>query len=196
MSSEGHRPCERHCEGPCGRYKHHSRFRSWRNLRCRTESQIRFSPVCKDCEQTVRNEKKNADRPRAIIEKRARTAAQKAGTSLEFFMVEMNYRSLVPILRALMTPEGLCQSCGHDFVNERDIQIEHCEPPQHPQDWARLHTRNVRLFCASCNNSKGKKPYSKWLDDEEERRLSNKRQPSFDRQPTLFDRLDAIGMSP
>lgn len=101
----------------------------------------------------------------------------------------MNYQSLVPLLRALMTDEGRCQGCGHEFVNERDIQIEHCEPPQHPQDWARLHTRNLRLFCASCNNSKGKKPFSKWLDDEEERRLSNKLKPTIiqSRQRDLFE---------
>jgi len=147
---------------------------------------VTFATDCKDCEQKIRNERKNADRPRAIIEQRARSAAQKAGASFEFFMVEMNYRSLVPILRALMTDEGLCLGCGHEFVNERDIQIEHCEPPQHPQDWARLHTRNVRLFCASCNNTKGKKSFSQWLDEQEECRLSNKRQPSVIDQPTRY----------
>jgi HNH endonuclease. len=143
--------------------------------------------VCKDCEQKARNEKKNADRPHAIIEQRARTAATRAGASLEFFWIEMNYQSLVPILRALMTPEGRCQGCGHEFVNERDIQIEHCEPPQHSQDWARLHTRNLRLFCGSCNNTKGKKPFSQWLDEQEECRLSNKQQPPKSRQIDLFE---------
>jgi hypothetical protein len=175
---------------PCGRWKHYSRFRSWKVRsgkfhKGEREGTVSFAPICRDCEQKERNEKKNADRPRAIIEQRARAAASKAGKRFEFFWVEMNYQGLVPILRILMTPEGLCLNCGHKFVNERDIQIEHCEPPRFPQDWARLHARNLRLFCGSCNAAKGKKPFAKWLDDEEERRLSNLAQPREPRQPLL-----------
>jgi 5-methylcytosine-specific restriction endonuclease McrA len=104
-------------------------------------------------------------------------------------MVEMNYQSLVAVLRAMMSEEGLCLGCGHTFLGERDIHIEHLEPPRFPHDWARLHTRNCRLFCASCNTSKGKKPFADWLDIEEERRLSNRAQPASQqlRQPGLFD---------
>jgi hypothetical protein len=85
----------------------------------------------------------------------------------------MNYRSLVPVLRAMMTPEGLCQVCGHEFVNERDIQIEHLEPPRHAQDWERLHACNLRLCCGSCNRTKGDKPFAEWLNERETARLSN-----------------------
>lgn len=85
----------------------------------------------------------------------------------------MNYRALVPVLRALMTDEGLCQCCGHEFLNERDIQIEHLEPPRTSNDWARLHARNLRLACASCNGGKGRTPYSEWLDEQEDTRVSN-----------------------
>jgi hypothetical protein len=137
----------------------------------------RFSPLCKDCEQIVRNEQKNADRARTIMEQRAAKAAQRAGTSREFFWTQMNYRALVPVLRALMTAEGLCQACGHPFRNERDTQIEHCEPPRSATDWARLHARNVRLVCGSCNRTKAKKPFADWLDDQEGARLSNLAQP-------------------
>lgn len=53
------RPCERKCLGPCGEWKHHSRFRTWRREsrgRVSTKSPtIRFSPVCKDCEQKRRH---------------------------------------------------------------------------------------------------------------------------------------------
>jgi hypothetical protein len=138
----------------------------------------RFSPACKDCEQKTRNEKKNADRPRAIIEQRAAAAATKAGSSREFFWTQMNYRALVPELRGLMTSEGLCKGCGHEFQNERDIQIEHIEPPRSAKDWARLHARNLRLCCGSCNRTKGNKRFSDWLDDQEGARLSNLRQPT------------------
>lgn len=169
------RPCERLCTGPCGEYKHHSRFR----LKTAGHSTVsRFSPVCKDCEQKARNERKNADRPLAIIEQRAATAATKAAMPKAFFWTQMNYRALVPELRAMMSPEAFCLCCGHKFLNERDIQIEHLEPPRHNQDWARLHTRNIRLACASCNGTKARKPFSHWLDEQEGARLSNLQQPS------------------
>jgi hypothetical protein len=177
---EDHRPCERQClpesEGGCGRYKHHSRFRHWKDCRNSTVSTplIRFSLICRDCEQRKRNERKNADRPLAIIKDRASAAATKAGVSFEFFWIEMNYRSLVAPMRAMMTPEALCQGCGHKFVNERDIQIEHCEPPRHPQDWTLLHTRNLRFLCGSCNNTKKRKPFMQWLEEQELCRLSHK----------------------
>jgi hypothetical protein len=175
MSNKGnHRPCERKCI-ECEQWKHHSRFRAWKR---RGSSTSTFASRCKDCEQKLQNEKKNADRARAIIEQRAKTAARKAGESREFFWTQMNYRSLVPVLRALMTDEGLCQGCGHEFVNERDIQIEHCEPPRFPQDWARLHTRNLRLACGSCNRTKSQKRFADWLDEQEGARLSNLKQPS------------------
>ena len=176
-----HRPCERKCL-ECSEWKHHSRFRSFERTDRRRHSTVSpiigFHPRCRDCEQKLRNEKKNADRPRAIIEQRARAAATKYGKSFEFFWIEMNYQSLVPVLRALMTPEGLCQGCGHKFVNERDIQIEHIEPPRHDHDWARLHAGNLRLFCGSCNRKKGNKAFDQWLDEQESARISNLKNPT------------------
>jgi HNH endonuclease len=168
------RPCERLCKGLCGEWKHYSRFRSYRNNpgRKSTVSTVSFSPICRDCEQKTRNEKKNTDRPRAIIEQRARSAAAKTGTNFEFFWTDMNYRALVPVLRAMMD-EGLCLGCGHKFQNERDIQIEHLEPPRSEKDWSRFHTRNLRLACGSCNRTKSKKPFAQWLDEQEGARLSN-----------------------
>ena len=97
-----------------------------------------------------------------------------------------------------MTDEGLCKGCGHEFLNERDMQIEHIEPPR-PQiapDWARLHARNLRLCCGSCNRTKGQKPFAQWLDEQEGARLSNLQQPSVaalvklapkPKQASLFD---------
>ena len=85
----------------------------------------------------------------------------------------MNYRALVPVFRAMMTDEARCLCCGHPFDNERDIQIEHNNAPRHRQDFARLHTRNLSIACASCNGAKSKTPYDAWLDQQEEARLSN-----------------------
>lgn len=184
MMLKKHRPCERECD-QCHEWKHHSRFRSWKR-RYNTKSTLTFSDRCKDCEQKNRNEKKNSDRPFAIIEGRARTAASKAGVSFEFVWVQLNYRSLVPALRAMMMPEADCQGCGHKFVNERDIQIEHIEPPRASDDWARLHARNLRLCCGSCNRTKGRKPFSDWLDEQEGARLSNLERPRRPAQGILF----------
>ena len=165
------RPCERKCKR-CDQWKHHSRFRS--RLRKLPHSTVwHFNPICRDCEQKDRNERKNIDRPLAIIRGRAATAAHKAGVDTEFFMTQMNYLGLVPLMRALMSDEGRCLNCGHAFLNERDIQIEHIEPPRDDQDWARLHARNLRLFCGSCNRVKSNKPFIQFLDEQEQARLSN-----------------------
>jgi 5-methylcytosine-specific restriction endonuclease McrA len=137
-----------------------------------------FSTRCKACEQKLRNEKKNEDRARAIVEQRARTAATKAEQSFPFFWEQMNYKSLVAPLRAFMSPEGTCQACGPPFVNERDVQIEHIEPQRTEKDWARLHARNLRFTCGSCNRAKGRTPYNLWLDEQEDARLSNLVQPT------------------
>jgi 5-methylcytosine-specific restriction endonuclease McrA len=169
------RPCERQCSR-CKDWKHHSRFKVNSSFAHGTVGEKRyasFDPVCRDCRQIERNERKNADRPLAIIRARAQVAARKAGATTEFFWIQMNYQALVPYMRAMMDKAGHCLGCGHPFLNERDIQIEHIEPPRNPQDWARLHTRNLRLFCASCNGTKGDKPYGEWLDEQEEARRSN-----------------------
>lgn len=173
------RPCERKC-ARCKEWKHHSRFRTWKQRQSRYGTvSTKFAADCKACEQIIRNEKKNSDRPKAIIEARARAAATKAGVSFDFFWTQMGYRGLVPIMRAMMTDEdAICLGCGHRFANEPDIQLEHREPPRHRQDWGRLHAHNIGIACGSCNGGKGNKPYDQWLDDQEDRRLSNLAQPS------------------
>ena len=167
------RPCERHCP-KCDKWKHHSRFRS-RKRKTPHSTVWEFNPKCRDCEQIERNEKKNADRPKAIIEQRAGRRATELSVSKDFIMINMGYQSLIPVVRAMMTPEGVCTSCGHPFLNERDIQLEHREPPRSSTDWARHHARNIGIFCASCNRTKNDKPYAQWLDEQEEARISNER---------------------
>jgi len=187
------RPCERQCR-TCRQWKHHSRFRS-QTRRHGSVSTTTFRPDCRDCETKGRNERKNEDRARTIIERRAKDWATKCGVSFQFMWVNMNWRALVPVFRALMSDEGLCLSCGHPFDNERDVQIEHHVPPRHRQDWARHHARNLGVLCGSCNPTKGSKPLEQWLDEQEQARLSNETMPRpvavlpF-AQSTIFDVLD------
>jgi hypothetical protein len=192
MGGDAPRPCERQCRS-CGLWKHHSRFRS-QQRRHGSVSTVTFRPDCKDCELIQRNERKNEDRPRAIIESRAGSHARQAGATREFFMVNMNYEALVPVLRAMMSPEGRCLCCGHEFLGERDIQVEHREPPRHRQDWARLHARNLGLACASCNGGKTNKPYSEWLDDQELERLTNERDRERTDDPVDYRRPEQASL--
>src|SRR5215472_7030643 len=112
------RPCERQCPR-CDQWKHHSRFRSWKR-RHQSTSTLTFATLCKDCEQIKRNERKNADRALSLMEKRASSHARNLGVATAFLWTNMNWLSLVPYLRAMMSDEGRCLSCGHPFENERD----------------------------------------------------------------------------
>ena len=181
------RPCERFCQ-QCQQWLHHSRFRQFtvgRHSPVSTKSRR----LCKACEQIERNKKLNDDRALAIIERRAEVRASRLGVSKHFVWVNMNWGALVAMMRALMSPEGRCPNCGHAFLGERDIQIEHHEPPRHDQDWAREHTRNLVLSCASCNRTKASKPFADWLDEQEAARLSNERDPdrSMERPAVVLD---------
>ena len=195
MNDNGIRDCERFCP-KCKQWKHYSRFRSFtvRHGSVSNKPTIGFRKLCKACEQIERNEELNADRPSQILKRRTTQRARSLGVPFDFVWTNMNWRALLPVFRAMQTPEGLCLDCGHPFRNERDIQIEHLEPPRHSQDWAREHTRNLGLACQSCNNGKGKKPFALWLDEQEDARLANEAhrenlEPGaiVPEQPRLFD---------
>ena len=174
-----HRPCERFCPGH-NEWLHHSRFRSYqtRHGRHSTKSAgVSFARLCKACEQIERNKQLNEDRPAAVIARRAENRAHLLGVSREFFMVNMNWISLVPMMRALMSPEGRCQSCGHPFSGDRDIQIEHHQPPRFDGDWAREHARNLGFLCGSCNRAKSAKDQALFLDEQETTRIANEKHP-------------------
>jgi hypothetical protein len=118
------------------------------------------------------------------MEKRTKTHAAKQGVSFEFMWNSMGWSTLVPILRAMMTDEAICTSCLHRFDNERDVQLDHNEPPRFKGDCARLHARNISIRCSSCNTGKSDKPYAEWLDQEEQTRLSNEVDRS---SPSMFE---------
>jgi len=117
------------------------------------------------------------------LKERARDHAAKHGLSFEFMWVNMNWRSLVTMARAMMTDEALCSSCGHGFDNERDIQIEHRNPPRFRGDTTRIHARNIGFSCASCNRAKSNMDYDDWLEQQEGARLSN--EADLTRKPVL-----------
>ena len=182
------RPCERQCR-TCGYWKHHSRFRSKSG---KGSLSTKFASDCRDCETKHRNAEKNKDRALHIMKERARDHAAKHGVSFDFMWINMNWQSLVPIYRALLTDEASCTCCGHRFDHERDIQIEHNNPPRFAGDFARLHARNISFACASCNRTKSDAAYDEWLDRQEQARLSNEDNPSpsLVREPNpgpLFD---------
>jgi hypothetical protein len=102
-----------------------------------------------------------------IVRAYAQAAADKAGTTVEFFWKEMNYQSVVGPFRALSRQGGLCQNCGRRFTNELDnIQIGYCDPPRHAKDWEFLHARNVWIACNACIIAKGDKDWGSWLDEQ------------------------------
>ena len=156
----------------CNLWKHPNQF-ARRKRQTPIGSVWEFNPLCRLCEQTERTNKKNIDRAKACLESRAANLATKLEVSRPFVLNDLNYRALVPVFRALMNdPEAVCQNCAHPFRNERDMQLDHRAPPRHRKDWARYHARNVQVVCQSCNGTKHKKDYEKWLDDEESNRNS------------------------
>jgi hypothetical protein len=157
-----------------------------------TDALHTFSAKCRDCEQIERNEKKNEDRPLAIVRARAARKAAELKVPFDFIWINMNYQGLVPYFRAALSGEATCRSCGHAYQGERDIQTDHLEAPRSPDDWARQHARNLVLLCQSCNGTKGRKPLATWLDEQEGARISNELhrgevQPNGWRQINLWD---------
>lgn len=133
-----------------------------------------YDPECKLCQQTQRVETKHEDEAKALLLRRVDGIASKHHLKRAFILEDLNYWSLLPQVRAMLSAEGICPNCGHEFDAERDVQLDHREPPR-PElrpDLARLHARNVAVLCGSCNNAKGCKRYAMWLDEEEEARLS------------------------
>lgn len=176
--TDASRPCERWCPGAKGEghWRHFDRFRKRKVIDTHGTVCIRFNKYCKQCEQILRVERKNEDRPLSIIHKRAEVRASKLGVSVDFIWRNMNYQSLVAKYRGALLPDALCSNCGHPYESERDIQIEHREPPRFQGDWAREHARNLEFYCGNCNPTKHDKPYSPWLDEQEETRLVNEQQ--------------------
>jgi len=131
-----------------------------------------YDPECKLCQQTNRVKIKHDDPAKALLIRRADHIARDNGFTRQFVLEDLNYWSKLPELRGMLTHEGLCPNCGHEYDGERDVQLDHREPPRYRGDLARLHARNVAILCGSCNNTKRSMDYADWLDDQEQARLS------------------------
>jgi hypothetical protein len=105
------------------------------------------------------------DQARAIIERRADVRARQLHVTKGFMLIDMNWRALIPVMRALLGPDGTCPDCGRGFRHDRDIAIDHLEPPRRYQDWAREHARNLSLVCCSCNSKKQRRSLGDYLDN-------------------------------
>lgn len=178
-----HRGDQRYCKTH-KRYLHYSKFCK-RQRRTPDGAIWEYDEECKACQQIKRNEKKNEDRARALVERRAISRASKLGVPRKKLLDDMHYLDLVPYVRAMLTDEGVCVDCGHKFQGEPDIQFEHREPPREDPwpDWAREHAKNITLACGNCNLVKSDKPWAMYLDDSEEARLINERHQQSVRHP-------------
>lgn len=154
----------------CDRWLHPSRFR----VKEKGHGTVpRFELKCRACEQSERTDRKNQDRADALVRQRAQIRAQAADVPLEFFMDDLNWTALVPIIDVYLNDErAICLNCGHRPINERDTQLEHRAAPRSPRDFARHHARNIAVLCGSCNAGKHDKGYTDWLDQQEDARLS------------------------
>ena len=57
-----------------------------------------------------------------------------------------------------------CEAHGEPLRSASDVSPVHLEPPRHPQDWERLHARNVHLFCGACAQAVTTHGFAAWLD--------------------------------
>lgn len=128
---------------------------------------------CRLAEQTIRDHGKEFDPARYAIEGRAKSLAADLSKALgntisyKFVLIELNWRGLVPIMRALLSPDGLCLNCGRHRDGTRNLHIEHRCPPIHVADWPAQHARNLWIACGGCNGSKGRHDANReWLERE------------------------------
>lgn len=169
-----------YCRGH-GEWHHHGRFQ---DHKAADGSICRYDLDCKLFQQTKRVEAKNVDLARATVEGRAKEIVRKANEwakatgeqkiNLEFVMYNLNYRSLIPMVRAYLVwgEESLCPNCGSPYDSKSTLHFDHREPPRNPRDWARLHARNIGPLDKECNTPKNDMAYAKWLDVEETKRLN------------------------
>lgn len=159
-------------------WHHHSRFN--RRQRQTPEGPIwHYDPNCKLWIQTQRVASKHEDEALRIVENRAKRIIAEANrvsdvpkVGIDFVMGALNYKSLVPMVRATLVwgDECVCPNCASGY--DKPVEFDHREPPRHPRDWARLHARNIGPLDRECNGSKNDMPYGAWLDLEEDKRLS------------------------
>lgn len=158
---------------------HHARLEpvedfDWHSYKTATGSVRRLpEPNCGLAKQTIKDHGKEADPARYAIEGRAKELAGDLSKALgntigySFVLIELNWRALIPIMRALLGPDGRCFNCGRHHGDPRKMHIDHRVPPLCTADWPAQHTRNLWIVCAGCNTGKGRNEVNRdWLERE------------------------------
>jgi 5-methylcytosine-specific restriction endonuclease McrA len=129
---------------------------------------------CRLAEETVRDLERQTDPARAAVVSRSKRLANDLTKALghpvgyQWVMIELNRRALIPILRALLGPDGLCLNCGYHQTEAKQYEIEHRFPPRSMTDWPAQHARNLWLSCPGCNRRKGSDCADRdWLESEQ-----------------------------
>jgi hypothetical protein len=136
---------------------------------------------CRLARQTMRDADKERDPGGAAIIGRAKEHARNVSQALgqtvgyKFVLVELNWDALIPIMRALLGPDGKCLNCRRRQSDARRYHIEHRIPPEHLADWAAHHARNLWLACGGCNCRKGRNDADRaWLEAEHRKWITDR----------------------
>lgn len=147
----------------------------WIGREVSTDGSVRRVPApdCRLAQQTIRDAAKERDPGGSAIIGRAKEHARNLSRALgqtvsyQFVLVELNWDALIPIMRALLGPDGKCLNCRRHQGDPRRYHIEHRIPPQNVTDWAAHHARNLWIACGGCNCRKGRNDADRaWLEAE------------------------------
>lgn len=158
-----------YCPG-CRAWLHYSKFSPKRQTDHGTV--VQFHARCRHCEQSERDDQKNESRALVKIKASARTHSREWNVTADELLIDLGWAELEDWVEACIQGQAKCINCLHPFTGPDDVQIDIRDPVQHPDDTARMHVRNVGPLCRSCNNRKSNKPYTQWLDEEEDARRS------------------------
>lgn len=90
-----------------------------------------------------------------------------------FVWDELNYKSLVGPMRALIAPDGICQGCARDHNANavygdpslpRFWHIAHQDPARSLRDLPRHHAENLKLRCPGDNLSQHQQLQASWVE--------------------------------
>lgn len=158
-----------YCPG-CKTWLHYSRFSPYRKNHHGTV--VTFHSQCRTCEQSERDDRKNESRALVKIISSARSHARDWNVTTDELVYDLGWSELEDWVEAAIDGRAKCINCLHPFRGPDDVQIDIRDPVRGRDDRARMHVRNVGPLCRSCNNRKSGKPYSEWLDEEEQARIS------------------------
>ena len=131
-------------------------------------------PNCRLAEQTIRDHDKDADPARSAIEGRAKehaghlSKAVRSTIGYKWVLIELNWRGLIPIMRAMLSPDGRCLNCAKHWSDPKKLHIEHRVPALGITDYAGHHARNLWIACEGCNWDKGRHDNDReWIEREQ-----------------------------